>query len=393
MANLKRDSSGNYVVRFRVGGRGSEWIRRNLGALSHTEAKNQARELEAKLKTTQPGARPFLTFGELAAMYLEERNDRLTPKGLALAEMIVRCHLKPFFGARRVSDLRAADVEAYREQRRELRRGKKDGDRYLVTKTDERTSPATFNREWSLIRAILNFGERTERIDHSPIRSGAVEKLATKSREAFFEPGEWAAFLALAVPDPELRAAVPVLRALLLTASRIGEIVDLRWKDVDLRQKVVTIRQPKVSKRESRPKSLPIVPELEALLPDVRGFGEAPVFRQIDEKPWTVPALQSAFERILRRAALTPEHGHLTPHSIRHTASTWAVRGGATPEEADRLRGITMKGMAAVYTHLQAADLMRAARALAAVEAEGLALGVTSVCYGAPAPKTAGAGK
>ena len=91
MANLKRDSSGNYVVRFRVGGRASEWIRRNLGPLSHTEAKTQARDLEAKIKTTRPGARPFLTFGELAVMYLEERKDRLTPKGLALAEMIVRC--------------------------------------------------------------------------------------------------------------------------------------------------------------------------------------------------------------------------------------------------------------------------------------------------------------
>jgi integrase len=393
MANLKRDSSGNYVVRFRLGGRGSAWVRENLGPVSHTDAKRLARELETRLKTTRPGARAFLTFGELAAMYLGERKDRLTPKGLALAEMIVRCHLKPFFGARRVSDLRAADVEAYREQRREFRRGKKDGDRYIVTKTDERTSPATFNREWSLIRAILNFGERTERIDHSPIRSGAVEKLATKSREAFFEPGEWAAFLAAAAPDPELRAAVPVLRALLLTASRIGEIVDLRWKDVDLRQKVVTIRQPKVLKREPRPKSLPIVPGLEALLPEVRGFGEVPVFRQIDEKPWTVPALQSAFERILRRAAIAPAHGHLTPHSIRHTASTWAVRDGATPDEADRLRGITMKGMSAVYTHLQAADLMRAARTLAAVEAEGLALGVTSVCSGGLVARNAAAEK
>jgi integrase len=393
MANLKRDSSGNYVVRFRLGGRGSAWVRENLGPVSHTDAKRLARELEARLKTTRPGARAFLTFGELAGMYLEERKDRLTPRGLALAEMIVRCHLKPFFGARRVADLRAADVEAYREQRRELRRGKKDGDRYLVTRTDEKIAPATFNREWSLIRAILNFGERTERIDRSPIKSGAVEKLATKSREAFFEPAEWAAFLAAAVPDPELRAAVPVMRALLLTASRIGEIVDLRWKDVNLRQKVVMIRQPKVSKREPRPKSLPIVPELEALLPEVRGFGEALVFRQIDEKPWTVPALQSAFERILRRAALEPAHGHLTPHSIRHTASTWAVRGGATPDEADRLRGITMKGMAAVYTHLQAADLMRAARALAAVEAEALAAGVTSVCSGGPGAKASGAKK
>jgi hypothetical protein len=91
-----------------------------------------------------------------------------------------------------------------------------------------------------------------------------------------------------------------------------------------------------------------------------------------------------------------PTVGTFTPVASRLltlTCRTWAVRGGATPDEADRLRGITMKGMAAVYTHLQAADLLRAARALAVVEAAALAAGVTSVCYGAPAPKTAGGKK
>jgi|ERR1035437_7884680 hypothetical protein len=42
MPNLRRDSSGNYVVRFRLGGRGSAWVRRNLGPVSHTVAKRFA---------------------------------------------------------------------------------------------------------------------------------------------------------------------------------------------------------------------------------------------------------------------------------------------------------------------------------------------------------------
>ena len=236
---------------------------------------------------------------------------------------------------------------------------------FEVRQTDLPISPATFNRERTVLLAILNFGERTERVDRNPIRSGAVKRLRETPREAYFEPAEWTAFLAAAAPDPELRAAVPILRALLLTAARIGEIVDLRWKDVDLRRKVITVRQPKVSKA----KRLPIVPELEALFPAVRGFGEALVFRQVDDKPWTVPALQSAFERILRRSCLQTDHGRPTPHSIRHTASTWAVRGGATPDEAARLRGKVSKD---IYTHLQPSDLLRAAAALARVESEAL---------------------
>jgi hypothetical protein len=48
MANLKRDSSGNYVVRFRLAGRGSEWVRRNIGPVSHTDAKRLERRVAGK---------------------------------------------------------------------------------------------------------------------------------------------------------------------------------------------------------------------------------------------------------------------------------------------------------------------------------------------------------
>ena len=62
--------------------------------------------------------------------------------------------------------------------------------------------PATVNREWSVMKAVLNFGEAKELIERNPIR-GAVKLLkADNMRTAFFEPEEWRAFIT-AFDDPE----------------------------------------------------------------------------------------------------------------------------------------------------------------------------------------------
>lgn len=37
-----------------------------------------------------------------------------THAGRVLVEMILRCHLKPFFGEMKVEDMRALDVDSYR---------------------------------------------------------------------------------------------------------------------------------------------------------------------------------------------------------------------------------------------------------------------------------------
>jgi hypothetical protein len=47
MANLKRDSSGNYIVRFRLSSGGSVWVRRNLRPVSHSDAERLANALSA----------------------------------------------------------------------------------------------------------------------------------------------------------------------------------------------------------------------------------------------------------------------------------------------------------------------------------------------------------
>lgn len=138
--------------------------------------------------------------------------------------------------------------------------------------------PATVNREWSVMKAVLNFGEAKELIERNPIRRGAVKLLRTDNmRTAFFEPEEWRLFVGIfddpvlwqqhlarlrgnAVPRlalagqqtgvgarrpnshasaaylERLRATVPIFHALFYTGSRLGEILNLTWGAVDLKR-------------------------------------------------------------------------------------------------------------------------------------------------------------
>ncbi|HEX7604830.1 MAG TPA: tyrosine-type recombinase/integrase, partial [Polyangiaceae bacterium] len=308
--SLKRDRSGNYVCRFWTNGRGSRLVYENFGPISHKDASKREAALVAKWKARPASVDPRLTFGKLADLYVESKGARLSKRGRALAEMQLRCHLKPFFGEMRVEDIKAADVERYRAQRRQLVRRKGAAGR-VTERTDLPVSPSTFNREWSFIRAILNFAERTERVDRNPIRRGAVEMLPTKPRSVFFEPAEWAAFIEAASADDELRRTVPALRLLLLTGSRIGEVAGLRWADVDLERRLLRVAQEKT--RSS--KTLPVAGAVAEILGSlVRGVPAAPLLIRAGGAPMTTAYLQVAFKRIRRRAKLDAgQHGKPTP--------------------------------------------------------------------------------
>jgi integrase len=356
MKGLQRSRSGNYILRFWTNGHqaGSRKVYANLGRVPYDIAIKLAAKKIGADKTRRTSADPRLTFSALADLYLEAESPHLSPRGRALAEMTLRCHLKPFFTSMRVDAIRPADVERFRRQRTCLV-GKK-----VRRKSERPVAASTLNREWSLLRAVLNFGERTERIERNPIRRGAVRLLPVKPRSAFFEPEEWKFFLDAAEADDELRQTVSFWRVLLLTGRRIGELAALRWRDVDIERGTVAFYQTKTA----RPVTLPLAGEREVLLKALKRFRriepEAPVFIHADGSPMTVPFLQVAFRRIARKAALKDAvHGRLTPHTLRHTHATWSRR-----------KGVPLDRIAAVLGH---ADLRMTMRTYAHIRPDDLA--------------------
>ncbi|MFN7990509.1 MAG: tyrosine-type recombinase/integrase [Thermoanaerobaculia bacterium] len=400
----------SYKVRWLDGGKPPLGIYRQetLHDVEREDAVAYLKKKMAEVAERRPGDGPSrVTFKQLAERYLEIRGPKLAPGWRADVERIIETHFYPRFGARRADQLRSTDVIRFRHDRE----GKVTG--------------ATINREVAVLNIILNFGEAEGWIERNPIPRAKVKPYREQRRTraftqeewhrlvtAFDDPVAWRAHLKKVrrlgpivtdlstgesrrhggAPRPDsdsanayrerLRAAVTVFQALLVFASRRGEVLDLRWSDVDARHGVVRVRLPKTSRRGLPQKVLPLVGGIKQLLDaQPRGVGDGYVFpRPVDDytraarpkgkapkrrasAPWEERKLSRAFALAKELAGLkerkgTPRTDIAVLHTIRHTAETWLARAGFTETLRNAYLGHVDGSTAGVYTHLEPADLV-----------------------------------
>lgn len=347
----------------------------------------KAKVAEAAATRRRPvGPRP--TFAPLAERYMEVHGPELSESWRKRVNGILRGYLLPRFGTKRCEDLTAGDVARYRNDRRA------DG-----------ASNATINREVTTLLSILTFGETEDWIPRAPIPRGKVRPLPERRVETFFLPEEWQRLRrafddrkawekhrakirtfgpvvadarapkgtgrrhgAGLKPDGDashayrerLRAAMDVLECILLTGSRIGEVLALTWDAVDWKRDRITIFQPKVG----RAKVLPLTPELrDLLLAQPKGIGKTPVFRRpgppgAKPAPWEKSKIERAFRLARQLAKIRPE---LRIHDLRHAAASWATAAGASDRHVRDLLGHSSISMTARYAHVTPEDLLPAA--------------------------------
>lgn len=133
--------------------------------------------------------------------------------------------LRAFFDEKRLPQITAEQIEAFKETRR------KSG-----------VGPATINRNLAVLRRMLKLAVRQRYITRSPFHE--VEFLEERScrRQPHILTFEEQAKL-LAVAPPRLRVLVVLLTE---TGLRVGkEALSLKWEDVDLKNDVIHVRQSK----------------------------------------------------------------------------------------------------------------------------------------------------
>ena len=312
-----------YVIRYREGGQ-----KRELGtrATSHIEAE---KELAAFLgrraidAAQQSDSRP-LPISLIIARYLDARNGQVQdPARIAYAASA----LLSWWGSKLPGDVRGATCSQYRAYR--IGQGVKDG---------------TVRRELTVLQAALNFAHREQIIQH-PIK---VEKPSDgMPRERWLTRDEAAQLLWHARSTPHLATFI---RIGLATGQRKQVILRLSWipsiagGHVDLDANRINFSAVGRRQTNKRQPLVPISPALARHLRHVRTKTSAAVIEYHGQPVFNV---KKAFAAACDRAGLVD----VVPHTLRHSAITWACLEGRDPFQICRYFGVTMVVLERTYLH------------------------------------------
>jgi integrase len=281
----------------------------------------------------EPVAAPALpedpTFHEFASRWFADNQASWRPNTRLDYEWQLSHHLLPFFAGHRLSQITIAEV-----------------DRYRAAKVREGVlSPTSINKTITRLAQILEVAVEYEMIGRNPAKGKRRRVKATRPAPVWLDRAEHIAALLTAAGQLDAKARRDrqhierraILATLVFGGLRIGELCELRWRDVDLSAGRLTVRE---SKTAAGVRQVDTLPALRALLEGLpRRRPDDLVFATSNGQPHgpsnirrrvLAPAVKLANER-LERDGEVPLPERLTPHKLRHTFASLLVALGVDP--------------------------------------------------------------
>lgn len=342
-----------YVCQYRVGGGAAGISRRQTigahGVLTPDGARAAAKQIlglaasgsdpaqEKQLKRKQ------ITVAVLCDRYLAEGCGTKKPSTLATDKGRIERHIKPLLGRKKVPDVTRADIKRFLQ---DVAAGK--------TAVDVRTGKygrarvsggcGTASRTVGLLGGIFSFARDLELISVNPVQG--VTRFADKRNNRFLSQNELVA-LGSAMRDSltagDNPAGVTIIRLLIFTGARKGEIEQLKWSEVDFEHRVLRLADSKTGQ-----KILPLNSGALALLAECpRHEGSDFVFPAQKGRGHYV-GTPKVWRRI-RVAAGLPD---VRLHDLRHSFASLAVSMGASLPMIGALLGHKNSVTTQRYAHL-----------------------------------------
>jgi integrase len=339
----------SFVLSYRTrDGRARRLTIGDLGAWTAGAARAEAADLRRQIDQggdplgERQDERNAETVAELADRFLAEHGARLRPKTLLDYRRIIDHHLRPALGRHKVKGVTFADIDRLHRQ---------------ISKT----APYQANRCLAVLSVMFALAIRWHMRADNPCVGVARNK--EHGRERYLTSDELARLLA-ALDDYRDQRTAAIFRLLLLTGSRRGEVLSMRWEDVDL----ATGRWAKPHGR-TKQKERHVVPlsaaarailaELATETSDLSGFifpagrGASGPMRTV-EKPW---------KTICQAAGITG----LRTHDLRHSYAAQLASSGVGLYTISRLLGHRKLGTTERYSHLTDAALREATERAGAI--------------------------
>lgn len=360
-----------FVVQFRVGGGRKARLRKLTvgvyGSSTVEEARDLAKAILRKAGLGQDPAeerlrhRTAATVAELIDEWSttgatinrrtgEARSQQNIDNEVAQANH----HLKPLIGHRPVVDLTKGDIEHLRNQiakgdSKTKRKGKKRG------VVNVKGGAGTAARTIRLLSSILSFAVDQKLIERNPALG--VKLAPSQKRHRYLsaaEMGRLGQVLDAPAPSSTGGKAATIIRLLILTGARRGEIEALKWSEVDFEFGMLRLENSKTGA-----KIIPLAtPVLDLLGAEREWAGEG--------AKWVFPGARSeghfdGLSKEWRRMRKEAGIGDVRIHDLRHTFASVGASGGIGLPLIGGILGHRQPSTTQRYAHLADTPLRRAA--------------------------------
>jgi integrase len=253
-------------------------------------------------------------------------------------EAILRVHIRPQWGKKRLDEITTQDVAKWLADLRQSGKAPATVEKIRVT----------FNRSFEL---ALKWG--TPGVKANPVR-GIPRPKFNNARERFLSPDDAARLLkaAEASLNPQLKHIVGLL---LLTGARKNELLQAQWQHVDLDRKVWFLPTSKTGK----PRHIPLSGAAIAIINALPRYEKCPWLlpNPKTKKPFT--DIKHPWETARKAAGLEGLH----IHDLRHSAASFMINAGIDLFAVGRILGHADHQSTMRYSHLANDTLMKAVEA------------------------------
>lgn len=280
-------------------------------------------------------------------------------------EILLRCHIVPVLGERRMSAITTEDVAALlNAMRHGGKAGAPKGRSKVKSVKGKDYAPGTCNRVKVLVRYIFNLALDTWKIPGVKINPAKdIPDFPDTHRQVFLNTDEIQRLLEAGRPRPGMQNPHTLLIVMLLTLTGVRKANALKaeWSEFDLVRGLWNLPAHKTKQR--KPQAIQLAQEVLNLLHQLpsREIGERYLFANPKtKKPYC--SIYSSWNTMRQRAGL----GHFRMHDLRHTFASLLINGGASLFVVQKSLGHASPQTTMRYAHLAETTQRQAIQAAAA---------------------------
>jgi integrase len=359
---IRAGGSKTFIAQYRAGGGRTGTTRRftigRYGVLTPDEARLEAKKVLANVTQGQDPSeirqakRREMTVADLIGQFAEKGTDHMKPRNRRWMLARLQHHVVPTLGRKKISEVRAADVEQFMRDVRDGKTAKdeKVGPRQRIIVRGGAGAAAKGVRDLS---AVFTFALRQEWLTVNPC--SLVKKPADGKRTRYLSLAEVQRFgsaLEALIDEGANPKSIAIMRLWVLSGCRREEIAALQWSEVDFDHACLRLAATK-NGRSSRPLALAAV----ILLQSLPRNHDAPFVFPSERGHTYYQGTKRFWAKVIAKAELPG----VTPHTLRHTIGSASISTGETLAMTGALLGHVTPQATSIYAHMQQDPARRAA--------------------------------